>query len=118
MIFLKKQNFEICYGLRSYEFECRCEYEHCTSSFINEDLVKAYEKLRSTLARPLTITSGHRCSNHNFDVGGSKKSQHMEGKAIDIDTRFLNQEVIEKLAIDSGFTKVIKYKTFIHLDVR
>lgn len=102
----------------SYEFECRCKYEHCRSSYISPKLIDAYEKLRLKIGRPLTITSGHRCSEHNFKVGGATMSQHLRGYAVDISTVNLNQNIVEKLAIESGFTFVKRYANFIHLDVR
>lgn len=102
----------------SYEFECKCKYEHCKSSYISPKLIIAYEKLRLKVGRSIKVNSGHRCSEHNFKVGGAPLSQHLRGYAIDISTVNLNQDLIEKLAIESGFTFVKRYKNFIHLDVR
>lgn len=42
------------------------------------------EYVRSYYGKPIRITSGFRDWSHNFKVGGSSTSQHMEGQAADI----------------------------------
>lgn len=42
------------------------------------------QPLRDAVAHPITVTSGYRSPKVNKAVGGSKKSQHLEGKAGDI----------------------------------
>lgn len=52
-----------------------------------QDLViEVLEPLRILFKRPIYVTSGYRCAELNRLVGGSKKSQHLEGKAADITT--------------------------------
>ena len=118
MIFKKRENFRLCTGIMSYEFECKCKYEHCRSSYISPKLMVAFKKLRLKIGRPVQINSGHRCSEHNFDVGGVAMSQHLRGYALDLSTTHFNQDIIVTLAKECGFTFIKKYKTFIHLDVR
>ena len=36
--------------------------------------------------RPLAIASGYRTVQHNRQIGGARKSQHVEGRAVDIRT--------------------------------
>ena len=43
-----------------------------------------FEPLRDLIDFPIIILSGYRCKKLNKILGGSKKSQHMEGKAIDL----------------------------------
>lgn len=45
-----------------------------------------FEPLREWYGRPLRVSSFFRCKELNSKIGGSKTSQHMTGKAIDIDT--------------------------------
>lgn len=49
-------------------------------------VTKILEPLRYKLGKPIIITSGYRCKelNEHREVGGSKNSQHLEGKASDI----------------------------------
>jgi uncharacterized protein YcbK (DUF882 family) len=43
------------------------------------------EPLRSIVAKPIKIISGYRSYQVNERVGGSDKSQHLKGEAVDID---------------------------------
>jgi len=44
-----------------------------------------FEPLRMHFGEPIYISSFYRCKQLNKAIGGSKNSQHCEGKAIDID---------------------------------
>lgn len=64
------------------EFTCKCG---CGFNNIDINLVKVLEKIRSHFGdKPLYITSGCRCANHNIKVGGVQGSRHVLGKASDI----------------------------------
>ncbi len=121
-VLLKKyERQKLCNGLHSDEFECKCSYKSCRSTIINIRLIKAYSEFRRILGVSLIINSGIRCTQHNFDVGGSPRSRHLTGEAIDISKRTLNHlsdEEIEHAAKIAGFTFIKIYSTFIHLDVR
>ncbi|WP_209318398.1 D-Ala-D-Ala carboxypeptidase family metallohydrolase [Falsiroseomonas selenitidurans] len=43
------------------------------------------EKVRSKFGRPVTVNSGFRSPALNAKIGGSKKSQHMQGEAVDFE---------------------------------
>ncbi len=48
-------------------------------------LCQMLEQLRAKLgSKPIRILSGYRSPAHNLAVGGALKSQHMEGRAVDI----------------------------------
>ena len=49
---------------------------------------KVFEPLREYVGGPIKINSFFRCLKLNTAIGGSKKSQHMKGQAIDIDDTF------------------------------
>lgn len=61
------------------EFACN----HCRTLLIDEELVKKLQELRNIINKPIVITSAYRCPTHNKNIGGSSKSLHMQGKAID-----------------------------------
>ena len=44
-----------------------------------------FDKVREHFGKPIGISSGFRSHELNTRIGGSKSSQHMEGKALDID---------------------------------
>tara|TARA_X000001382_G_scaffold120960_1_gene102896 strand:- start:319 stop:774 length:456 start_codon:yes stop_codon:yes gene_type:complete len=56
----------------------------------NMELVaeKIFEPLRSYVGGPIKINSFFRCPKLNTAIGGSHKSQHCKGQAIDIDDTF------------------------------
>lgn len=87
-------------------------------------LAKQLEVLRSHLNKPITVTSGFRSETHNNRIGGSKTSQHLLGKASDLQVKGLKPKTvykaIEKL-IEQG--KMLQgglglYDTFVHYDIR
>ncbi len=47
-----------------------------------------FEPLRLWVGGPIKINSFYRCPKLNKAIGGSKRSQHCEGRAIDIDDTF------------------------------
>ena len=57
---------------------------------VNMELIaeKVFEPLRKYVGGPIKINSFFRCSKLNTAIGGSRKSQHMKGQAIDIDDTF------------------------------
>lgn len=121
MILDKGLNKELCAGLGSLEFQCKCLRDSCHFSIINEELIDKYEKLRVKIARPLDINSGFRCQAHNLDekVKGRPKSRHTKGMAIDISTRQMSDEEKSKFIklCNEIFPFVLVYETFVHVDV-
>ena len=62
------------------ELSCR----HCGRLYISPVLLEMLETLRRRMDMPLTPNSGYRCPQHNKNIGGSKRSQHCLGLAVDI----------------------------------
>jgi uncharacterized protein YcbK (DUF882 family) len=82
------------------------------------------QTIRDAINKPIHITNAYRCESHNNAVGGVKSSQHLLGKAADIQVKGMKPkqvyDLIENL-IENG--EVLQgglglYKTFIHLDIR
>ena len=44
-----------------------------------------FQPLRDALGCPIHVSSGYRSPELNAAIGGSKRSQHMEGRALDLD---------------------------------
>jgi|TARA_Y100000015_G_scaffold28991_2_gene28280 hypothetical protein len=44
-----------------------------------------FQPLRDGLGVPIYVSSGYRCPDLNRAIGGAKRSQHMEGRALDLD---------------------------------
>ena len=49
---------------------------------------KVFQPLREWVSKPIKINSFFRCPDLNIAIGGSKKSQHCKGQAIDIDDTY------------------------------
>lgn len=80
---------------KRHEFKCKCGDCNC-------DTVDAVLLRELILARmqfgPIIIRSGHRCRKHNDseEVGGGRFSQHLLGKAADLNVRnYSPQEVYD-----------------------
>ena len=63
------------------EFRCR---DGSDTILIDEGLVVLLQCIREHFGKPVTITSGYRTAEHNAKVGGAKSSQHLLGRAADI----------------------------------
>lgn len=59
------------------------------------------DPLREAWGKPIRVTSGYRCAELNRAVGGSLKSQHLTGEAVDLTTgnKVENRKVFQ-LAIE------------------
>ena len=87
-------------------------------------LAKQLEVLRSVLNAPIHITSAYRSEIHNKSIGGKLNSQHLLGKAADIQVKGKSPKQVQKAIL-----KLIKdgkmlegglglYEDFIHYDIR
>jgi len=68
-------------GFKVREFRCR---DGSDVVMIDESLVVLLQCIREHFGKPVTITSGYRTAAHNAAVGGAKSSQHLLGRAADI----------------------------------
>ena len=69
-----------------------------TSDILNNMVlvaIKCFEPLRLWYNKPIKVDSFYRCQELNSKVGGAKNSQHVEGKAIDMNAG--SKEENEKL---------------------
>ena len=79
------------------------------------------QELRRQVGQRLKINSAYRTPEHNKAIGGSPKSQHLQGNAVDISIRNLKGITVNEFANIAervGFDGIGKYHTFVHLDVR
>lgn len=71
---------------------------------------EVFEPLRSFVGGPIKINSFYRCRQLNKAIGGSLKSQHCKGQAIDIDDtygRMTNAEMFEFIKEHLDFDQII-----------
>lgn len=71
---------------------------------------KIFEPLREYVNGPIAINSFYRSPELNQAIGGSSKSQHCEGRAIDIDDTYgymSNKEMYEYIKNNLDFDQII-----------
>lgn len=77
------------------------------------------ELVRKNLSQPIIISSGYRCPELNKAVGGSKTSQHVEGKAVDFTSpRFgIPKQIITRILCSNiQFDQLIlEYERWVHI---
>lgn len=93
-------------------------------------LAREFEAVREMLALrvgralPLVVNSAYRTAAYNAAIGGSPRSQHVQGRALDlrpVDPRYLDDlyDVIRRRAeAVLAIRGVGRYATFVHLDTR
>ena len=71
---------------------------------------EVFEPLRNYVGGPIKINSFFRCTELNTAIGGSSKSQHCKGQAIDIDDTFCrmtNAEMYNFIKDNLEFDQII-----------
>jgi len=69
-----------------------------------------FEPLREYVGGPIKINSMFRCEELNRAIGGSNRSQHCEGRAIDLDDTFgykTNAEMFDYIRKNLSFDQLI-----------
>jgi len=82
-------------------------YEQQNMEIIAE---KVFEPLLEWVGGPIKINSFYRCEELNRAIGGSSRSQHCEGRAMDIDDTFgykTNAEMFEYIRKNLSFDQLI-----------
>ena len=72
--------------------------------------VNVFEPLREYVGGPIKINSFFRCEDLNRAIGGSSRSQHCEGRAIDLDDTFghkTNAEMFHYIKENLNFDQLI-----------
>ena len=111
-------------GFRVREFRCR---DGSDTVMVDEALMLLLQCIREHFGKAVTITSGYRTAAHNAAVGGAKSSQHLLGKAADIQVADTTVEAVaayaESLMPDWGGVgrypvKAGRTKGWVHVDTR
>ena len=113
----KNDTTKITNNFKAREMDCKCS--KCSTTLIDERLIKGLQVIRDYFGKALNITSGYRCPSHNSEVGGAKNSYHMKGMAADVYINGVTPLEIAQYAESTGlFNGIGRYGTFVHLDVR
>ena len=74
-----------------------------------------FEPLRKWVGGPIKINSYFRCEDLNRAIGGSSRSQHCQGRALDVDDTFgykTNAEMFRYVKENLNFDQLIKEKSY------
>lgn len=63
------------------ETACKCG---CGKNEMQQDIIDVAQAIREAVGKPLKVTSGYRCKEHNKKIGGSSTSYHLKGEGIDL----------------------------------
>ena len=99
------------------EFECQCG---CGFDTVDIELLEALETIRHRYMKPIKITSGCRCIQHNAAIGGSYDSQHTKARAADFKVQGMEPEEIYNFlcrTYPETFGVGI-YESWVHIDSR
>lgn len=97
------------------------------SKFIQDgriiELIVMFERIRNIWGLPIEINSAYRTASYNKKVGGASNSQHLVGRALDLQppkgiTIIDFYNTIKNQYLKLGVRGLGKYKTFIHCDIR
>ena len=99
------------------EFACNCG---CGFDVIDYDLLTTLERIRRLFRAQIKINSGARCLKYNRSIGSKDTSQHVLGKAADIEVKGISPDEVadfaEKIMVDRG--GIGRYTNFVHIDSR
>ena len=56
-----------------------------TTENLRQVAINIFQPLRSAFGTPIYVSSGYRSAELNTVIGGSSRSQHVEGRALDLD---------------------------------
>ena len=103
------------------EFPCNCQYCKHRPPLRPPDLLRhLVAMIEEHFGRPALLSSGARCAAKNSEIGGSTRSKHLEGIAIDFSVPGIPTKDVH-FWIDSGFPDKFGlglYNNHVHLDVR
>ena len=107
-------------NFRASEFECR----HCGTLHMEEAFLDVLQAIRGEYGRPMRVTSGYRCPEHNEAVSHTGKTgPHTTGLAADIGVAGTDAYDLLKIAFARGVHGIGSNQAgdwerrFVHLDL-
>ena len=121
---IKDGNRRLAPDFKVRELRCR---DGSDTVMVDEMLMLLLQCIREHFGKPVTITSGYRTASHNAKVGGSRSSQHLLGRAADIQVQDTDPLAVAAYAesLRPGWGGVGRYpvkagraKGWVHVDTR
>ena len=95
---------------------CTCGHPECDKRSVNQFTLDKIQLVRDDYGRPMSVTSGGRCSNHPNEVTKNKPGDHQKMYAVDIRYKtVLERNKLMVLAGRHGATRVAYGRSFVHM---
>lgn len=120
----KTDKIQLSKNFSSREFRCGLGRPcSCTTTLIDDALVKYLQNIRDYFGVEVIITSAYRCPSYNSSVGGATGSYHTKGMAADIVVTGVSPRKVAAYAERIGVKGIGLYETaadgyFTHIDTR
>ncbi|MDP4267035.1 MAG: D-Ala-D-Ala carboxypeptidase family metallohydrolase [Bacteroidota bacterium] len=112
---LKKGNVQLSKNFKLSEFACK---DGSDLVIVDSKLVLDLQTLRDKIGKAINITSAYRSPAYNKQCGGIEHSEHIKGKAADIQVAGVSPlDVAKKADALKLFNGIGVYPTFTHLDI-
>ena len=105
----KELNFKVI------EFAC---HDGSDEIKIDSDLILFLQDIRDHFAAPVNIHSAYRTKEYNKEIGGAPRSQHIYGKAADIDVKGVSPLYVAQFAESDEIRGIGLYTWGCHIDTR
>lgn len=101
-------------NFQRHELECSCG---CGKSDMDGDFMEKLQHMRQLLGRPISLSSGFRCADHEEERNKTQPGAHAAGLAADIEVSNGHErfKVIEA-AIHVGMKGIGVANSFVHVD--
>ena len=101
------------------EFKCKDGSDEVK---VDEGLVEVLQKIRDYFSKAITVVSGYRTLAYNKRIKGASKSQHLYGRAADIQVAGIKPRAVAEYAESIGVKGLGLYDYpsggFVHVDTR
>ena len=98
---------------------CTCGHINCDKRSVNLSTLRRVQRVRDLANRPLTITSGGRCTLHPNETHRTTPADHQKRQAVDIKVRGgVERAQLVEYGLECGFNAIGVAKTFVHLGYR
>lgn len=97
------------------EVACKCG----CGGVPKKEMLDKFDEIREAYGKPIHITSGFRCEKQNKKIGGSPKSNHCKGTAIDVvRTPGLEDFILKNLEHLDFYIEDLAYtRNWIHIQI-
>jgi len=107
------------------EFECKDGSQMPLDVLENvKELANNLQIIRDCIEKPIKLTNAYRSLSHNRSIGSKDTSQHVKGKAADLQVEGMTPQRLYTIIEDLILKGKVKegglglYNTFVHYDIR